>query len=122
MKKTITLSLIAVTTALAMAAGGLKFEARLQGAGKGKAKWTVKGTGESQAELQVEAERLRPDTDYFVTIGNEMPWSVHTTALGTLRLTQRYVGVKRPTIGAGTIVIVSNANSETILTGAMVQR
>lgn len=114
---------LVLTAAIAFAqTNSARLIANLSGAGddKGKAKWAFKDSrGEFQAELQVEAENLRPNTVYIVTIDNNVPWSTQTNALGAFRIKQMYRSATRPTIVDGSGVSVTDELGNTILLGTM---
>jgi hypothetical protein len=76
----------------------------MTGTGKSKAVWKTRdSSGQYQAELQVEAERLRPNTTYTIVIGTgQFRANVRTDSLGSFRLVRRYTTANRPNIQVGT--------------------
>jgi hypothetical protein len=92
--------------------------ALLTGAGKGKAQWQIRDKGnQRQAELEVEAERLMPNSTYTIVIANNTPMSATTNAFGSFEIEQRFNTATRPTIVAGDSVSVIDGNSVTVLSG-----
>ena len=113
----VTTVILSASVAFALALG--TFQATLTGANgaKGKAKFVTKQrNGGTQAELDVEGENLRANTDFTVTIESSN-WQVHTDALGRFSVPFRYRGVGIPNIGAGTAVSVTNGAGATVLSG-----
>lgn len=122
--KLVTASAVLLVGALAFAALG-RFEARLTGAGddKGKAKFVAKARGgQYQAQLEVEAENLAPNTAYSVHVGAGT-WPVTTNALGAFNMAARYTNANQhPDIGAGTNVRITGANNAVVLNGSFAAR
>ena len=112
-----------MVAALGFAQGSrVRLEAVLIGSGndKGKAKWETRDdAGQMQAQLQVEGENLVPNATLIVSVGANTPWSVQTDAFGAFRLSQLYLGAIRPSVPAGSSVIVTDAFGKTILHGTL---
>jgi hypothetical protein len=101
------LSLVTLWLAATVASFGqtrVELICQMTGAGKVKAVWKTRdSTGQFQAELQVEGERLRPNTTYTVLLGSgQFRANVRTDSLGVFRLTRRYTTSTRPLIRIGT--------------------
>jgi hypothetical protein len=115
MKRVLLLSAV-VMAAFVVAQGRVELRANLVGA-KGKAVWKVRDKGpELQAQFQMEAERLAPGGDYTVEAGG-YTWETTANGFGAVRVTERYVTATRPSITAGSVVTVEDANGNIVATG-----
>lgn len=113
---------VALIATMALAAG-LRYEARMSGAGKGKAKWQVANKrGEFQGEFEVEGENMARNANFTVNVGgNSFP--VTTNGLGRFAFSARYSNAATaPVIGVGTGVDVKDANGAVVMTGVFAQR
>lgn len=121
-KKLITITAVVAIAAFA-AAAGLRFEARLSGQGKGKAKWQVANRGgEFQGELEVEGERMRRNSDYTIHVAGQ-DFAVTTNGFGAFEMAARFTDrTTAPLIGTGTSVSITDANGNTVMSGVFAQR
>lgn len=88
--------------------------------GKGKARYKqVIKPGEVQAELQVEAENLKANDIYTITVGSSISSTQTATALGRISLKQRWNTQPLPSIPSGTEVTIMNSEGLTVLSGVM---
>lgn len=123
--KIITMLVLLFAAMTATLAQGNRVELRANmtgGAGssaKGKAVWKTRDAfGQFQAQLQVEGERLTPNTAYQVVIGSNAPFDVMTDVTGRFSLALRFTTAARPTIVAGTAVALVNLSGVSVLGGA----
>ncbi len=84
---------------------------------KGEAEWQTRDQGtRMRAELEVEGEHLAHNAPMTVTVGDQT-FAVTTNNFGSFELELRFNGPVRPTIVVGTVVSVTDAAGETVLTG-----
>ncbi len=89
------------------------------GHGKGKAVWRVRDQGtEHQAQLQVEGERLLPNSPYLIVIGTNPAINVTTNALGRFAYAQTFSTLDRPVIVNGTSVAVVRTTGTPVMGGS----
>ncbi len=99
-----------------------RLEARLAGAGKGKAKWQLVQKGrEIQSEFEVEGERLPSNTSYDVYVGDQFIGTVTTNGFGAFSAEKRYLGANHPNVAAGMTVTVANTGG-VVLSGVFAAR
>lgn len=118
-------TLVLALTAFAVQQSRVNLEARLGGAsrGKGKAKWQTRDTSRQlQAELEVEGENLRRNSDYIVTVGSNAPFTVTTNGFGSFENEQRFLGANRPVVASGDVVTVTDTSSQVVMTGTLQPR
>lgn len=119
-KKTVLFAVVALSAFAAAQSGKLLLQARLSGVGKGKVVWKIDDrAGRSQAQLQLEGERLPRNTAFVVTIDRDTAFMVLTDGLGRYHVAQRYTTPDRPSISAGDSVVVSDGSGATIQWGVM---
>ncbi len=81
----------------------------------GKAKWKTNDTPtQKEAQLEVEVGPLQRGRLYKVTIAGRS-WIAATDTFGKFRLSQRYLGLNRPNIVSGTVVVLRNASTNAIV-------
>ena len=94
--------------------------AAAMGRAKGHATWKTRDQGQRmQAELEVEGERLARNADFTVTVGKNAPIDVTTDGFGSFEIDQRFIGPTRPTVAAGNVVTVTDANNVVVLQGTL---
>lgn len=123
MKRNLLILISAALVAGAIAQSGrVELLATMRGAGKAKATWKTRDTGNQlQAELQVEGERLTRNSAVTVQIGTQT-WATTTNAFGQFRIALRYNTTNRPTIRVGTPASVKNAAGVVILAGTFANK
>ncbi len=88
------------------------------GHGKGKAVWRIRDQGtEHQAQLQVEGERLLPNSPYLIIIGTNPAINVTTNGLGRFTYAQAFTTLDRPDIVNGTNVAVVRTTGTPVMGG-----
>lgn len=99
-----------------------KFEAKLSGIASGKAKYKTKLEDAGfQTEMEVEGEDLRPNTDYYVIIGFDQLWTVHTDAFGSFEINNRNDDRIMLPIKDGTQVLVNDTSGITMMSGVFIK-
>lgn len=123
MKRLLVIGVTGILVASAFAQSGrVRLEARMSGIAKGKAKWQTRDSStQFQAELEVEGERLRRATSYWVTVGSNPAFQVTTNSLGRFNMARRYTSAERPSVEVGDRVTVRSADGATVLTGTFVR-
>ena len=96
----------------------VRLSVSLTGNGKGKGKWVQKIRGtQYQAELEVGAENLRPNSAYLVSISNGFSAWTMTDAFGKFNVARRYTA-RGTAVTAGNTVVVSNSAGATVPSGS----
>ena len=117
-------TLVLALTAFAVQQSRVELEARLGGTtrAKGKAKWQTRDGRQMQAELEVEGENLKRNTNYFVTVGSNSTFMVTTNGFGSFEDEDRFIGPNRPVVHVGDLVTVADSTNQVVISGTMAQR